>query len=62
MIANIELKNNTLYGHIHFHQDYDIVQDYMYELRRDDEPQERNVDTPPTYAPKSHFICVIHTL
>ena len=31
-----------------------IVQDYMYELGRDDEPQERNVDitehSPPTYV------------
>ena len=49
-ITNIELKCNTAYGHVKLHPDYDTVQDFIYEQRGDNEPQERNVDTPPTYV------------
>ena len=65
-IANIEHNEiphfYKLYGHVEFHPDYDTVQlqDYIYEIEGDNEQQERNVDTPPTYvthAPKSLVLC-----
>ena len=38
VIANIELKSNTSYGHVKFHPHYDTVQDYIYEIGGDNEP------------------------